>query len=112
AVSLFTNNSILISTNLDSHFQRPIIEAWAKSVPAIASATLHTKMLFNAGEDLLMYSKQDINDLAQKLKTLLSDETLKQKIVENAKISLKKNYDAEYNFQALSDIVLKYVGRK
>ncbi|MCF8260828.1 MAG: glycosyltransferase family 4 protein [Melioribacteraceae bacterium] len=112
ADSLFTNNSILISTNLDSHFQRPIIEAWAKSVPAIASDTLHTKMLFNAGEDLLMYSKQDINDLAQKLKTLLSDETLKQKIVENAKISLKKNYDAEYNFQALSDIVLKYVGRK
>ncbi len=64
---------IVTVNSIESHFSRPVIEAWSHRRPVIASDVQHHKNMISDGIDGLLYDSVNALDLAAKIEELLSD---------------------------------------
>jgi glycosyltransferase involved in cell wall biosynthesis len=74
-----------------------ILEAWASKVPVVASNVHGIKGLIENEKDGLFFEFGNEKDLAEKIKILLKDEKLKEKLINNGYLKVK----AEYNLNKM-----------
>ena len=98
---------ILVSTNTTSHFSRPIIEAWAKKKPIIASDHPHTREIVKDEQNGLLYRSGDYIQLAEKLKVLIDDEELRNDFGEKGFEEALKIFSIDNNISNIKKILLE-----
>lgn len=72
-----------------------VLEAMACGTPIIGSNVLGINEVIRHGENGLLFEANDENDLAGKLKQILVDETLREKLTRNGTAFVKENYDLD-----------------
>ncbi|MGB2869445.1 MAG: glycosyltransferase family 4 protein, partial [Bacteroidota bacterium] len=75
-LDLIAASDIIASPSPQSHFSRPVIEAWALGKPVVAARTAHIIDLMNDGVDGLLVNPKAPGELAQSLGRLLEDDEL------------------------------------
>ena len=78
----------LVYASLFEGFGIPILEALQCDVPAIVSNT--SSMPEVAGDAALLVDPTDVNDIADKMHLIYKDETLRNKLIVNARVQVKK----------------------
>lgn len=77
---LYNSATVFVQTSYHEGFSLPIIEAMASGCPVITTNS-HGNMDFCVPEEnCLLVSHEDPNELAEKIKTLVSDPTLQQRL--------------------------------
>ena len=96
----------LVYASLFEGFGIPILEALQCDVPAIVSNT--SSMPEVAGDAALLVDPSDANDIADKMHLLYKDEALRNKLIANARIQIKK-FDWEGSASRLWESMMKCV---
>ncbi len=104
SLDLIAVSTIIVSPSIMTHFSRPIIEAWAYSVPVIASSTEHMRDLISNGADGLLYENGDHDALSHCICQLLDDKELGKRLGEEGKKKAKVQFDENKNLQIIVDI--------
>ncbi len=102
--NLLASSNILVWPATVPHFSRPIIEAQAMGVPAVATNFEVTKEVIIEGETGLTFENGNSKDLANKITLLLVDHVLYHKISEQAFHEAKNRYDADKNIKKVMAI--------
>ena len=97
----------LVYASLFEGFGIPILEALQCDVPAIVSNT--SSMPEVAGDAALLINPTDPEDIADKMHQLYKDEALRNKLIANARIQVRK-YDWEGSARRLWESMMKCVG--
>ncbi|BDQ04194.1 glycosyltransferase family 4 protein [Ignavibacterium sp.] len=98
---------IIVSCSVESHFSRPIIEAWAQKKAVVASDIQHNINLINKGVDGILYPSNDSDSLAKALDNLLYDENLRLRIAEKGLSKAKENFLATKNVKIILNALKK-----
>jgi glycosyltransferase involved in cell wall biosynthesis len=80
-----------------------LLEAMACGLPVIGSNVGGIPDIIKNGETGLLFKQKDPDDLAEKMIKLLSDEKLRDKVVENGLNLVKQNF----SWEVISDKFLK-----
>ena len=97
----------LVFVSLFEGFGIPILEAMQCDVPAIVSNTSSIPEV--AGEAALYVDPTDVADIAAKMHLICKDETLRARLVANARIQHRK-FDWDASAKKLWDCMMKCVG--
>lgn len=81
---LLSNSDIFILPSREEGFGNAVIEAFASRVAVITSNAGGLKEIVNDNYNGLLFESGNYNDLALKLKELINDKLLREKLVENA----------------------------
>ena len=101
---IISASDILLVTSTNEPFGLTLIEAMSKKTPVIASMSGgHKEIIINNYNGVLV-NKNDINMFAKKTIELLEKDKLRKKIINNAKIYLKKNNNFNYYLTKLVKI--------
>jgi len=103
-LDLIAVSTIVISPSVMTHFSRPIIEAWAYSLPVIASNTEHMKDLISDGVDGLLFETGDYNALSHCICQLLDDVEFCRRLGEEGEKKVREKFDADKNLQKIIEI--------
>ena len=71
---LISVSDIVVSCSTESHFSRPIIEAWALKKAVIATDLLHTRNLIDEGINGIIVPVNDAESLSKAIESLINDE--------------------------------------
>jgi len=96
----------LLYTSLFEGFGIPILEALQCDVPAIVSNT--SSMPEVAGDAALLVNPSDPQDIADKMHQLYKDEALRNKLIANARVQIRK-FDWDSSANKLWDSMMKCV---
>ncbi|MBX4189045.1 glycosyltransferase family 4 protein [Candidatus Parcubacteria bacterium] len=89
----FSRADIFIRPSLSEGMGNSFIEAMAAGLPVIATNVGGIPDFIKDGETGLFVNVHDPKDIAEKVKRLIDDEALRQKLIENAKALVKEKYD-------------------
>jgi glycosyltransferase involved in cell wall biosynthesis len=98
-------SDVLISSNSISHFSRPIIEAWAKKKPIIASDLPHIREYVDDEVNGICYKVGDYEELAERIKMLIHNTEFGKKIGENGYRIARNLFDADKNINSLFSLM-------
>ncbi len=82
--SLYHHASILVQPSSQESFGLTLIEAWASHVPVVCSDIPQFKELIKKSKGGLNFQLNNVDDLSQKITTLLNDPNLAQTLASNA----------------------------
>jgi glycosyltransferase involved in cell wall biosynthesis len=99
----------LVYASLFEGFGIPILEALQCDVPAIVSKT--SSMPEVAGDAALLVDPSSPEDIADKMHQLYKDEALRSKLIQNARVQVKK-FDWNISAAKLWDSMMKCVDKK
>ena len=88
-------------------FSRIIIEAWAHAKPVVAFATGGPRYLIEDGADGYLVAEGDVEALAGRLRQLLADPALRQRLGEKGRAKVREKFDPEKLAAALLSRVLE-----
>lgn len=94
---LLTISDIVVSCSVETHFSRPVIEAWAQKKAVIATDIQHSKDLIENGIDGILIPVNDHISLAKVLNYLIMDKNLRIKLGQNGFLKAKQIFSAEIN---------------
>jgi glycosyltransferase involved in cell wall biosynthesis len=94
-------STIVIAPSTESHFSRPIIEAWSCGKPVIASSTAHHLDLMTDGVDGCLVKIGDHNDVAGHILSLIADPEKCERLGRAGKNRATTEFDAGKNTTAL-----------
>lgn len=100
---------IVVSSSIMSHFSRPVIEAWAKMKPIIASKSIHSVEYIEDGINGLLYDPTSPEELKEKIKMIIEDSTLRLQISENGHKKAQAFYNGRKNTKIIIDEVDKFL---
>ena len=80
------------------------IEALVYGMPCIVNNDFAMKEVVKDGVNGYLISNEDIDDLKEKMKLLLNDETIKKNVINN-----RENYIKEYSWDTVADRVLNII---
>ncbi len=100
---------ILVSGLSNSHFPRPIIEAWAQKKAVISSDTFHVKEFLEDGVDGLLYKVGSEDSLADKISMLLRNKRLLNTIGEAGFRKARIMFSAEKNINEILNYCITLV---
>ena len=86
-------SDIFIRPSLSEGFGNSFVEAMASEIPVIATPVGGIVDFLKDRETGLFCKVQNPEDISQKIKELLEDENLKNRIIQNAKEMVEKKYD-------------------
>ena len=102
-ISEFMNkSSILICPSRHEPFGNIVVDGWAHRIPVVASDTGGPAEMIKHRYNGIKFEKDNVFDLASKIKEIVSNPILKQKIIKNGFNSFKINYSEDI-------IVKKYI---
>lgn len=81
----------VIASKGNEGFPRTIWEAMANSLPVVASQIGSIPHFLDHNENVLLTKAGDISDIADKIRLLITDETLRIKLIHNAYIVAQNN---------------------
>ena len=94
---LVAASDILVSPSPETHFSRPVIEAWALSKPVVVARTAHMSDLVGDGVDGFLVDPGDDGALAERLLRLLDDSELCGRMGREGKKKAEALFDADRN---------------
>lgn len=95
-------SSILICPSRHEPFGNIVVDGWAHRIPVVASDTGGPAEMIKHRYNGIKFEKDNVFDLASKIKEIVSNPILKQKIIKNGFNSFKINYSEDI-------IVKKYI---
>ena len=98
---LLAISDIVVSCSVETHFSRPIIEAWAQKKAVIATDIQHSINLIENGIDGMIVPVNNYIFLSKVLKNLLEDENLCLKLGQNGFLKAKQNFSSEINVKEI-----------
>lgn len=101
AFELIAVSDIVVSTTTETHFSRPIIEAWGFGKPVIATKTDHHADLITHGVDGILFAVHDCSSLAEQMLELLEDEQLCRRLGQAGRTKVSTEFDAETNTKVI-----------
>lgn len=96
---------VLVSCSVQTHFSRPIIEAWAKKKAVIATDISHSKNLITDGINGLLFPINDAIALAEKIDQLFNDPEKRLFLGENGFKEAASKHSGNKN----TDIITKLI---
>ncbi|HAV23286.1 MAG: hypothetical protein A3H45_11895 [Ignavibacteria bacterium RIFCSPLOWO2_02_FULL_55_14] len=102
-LDLISVSDIVVSPSSQSHFSRPVVEAWAHAKPVVAARTEHMADLIAHDVDGLLYAVRDSEECGKAILRLLQDERLCRKLGEAGKKKSFVGFDAERNTRKIVD---------
>ena len=100
-LDLIAVSDILASTSQQSHFSRPIVEAWSNALPVVAVRTPHIEELVTDGEDGLLVEARNTSALRDAFLQLLGDRAQSHRLGENGRMKMVREFDATTNLQRI-----------
>jgi glycosyltransferase involved in cell wall biosynthesis len=100
-LELIAASDIVVSPSTQTHFSRPVIEAWGFAKPVIATNTKHMKNLITNGINGLLFEVGDDDAFAHCICRLLNDDELCKKLGKNGKKETNTKFNAEKNIQTI-----------
>lgn len=97
---------VLINASTDTHFSRPIIEAWAKKKPIISSRLPHTEEFVDENTNGLLYEPGNFEELSQIILLLKNDKELGEKMGEYGLRKAKEQFYAKVNCERVLNIIM------
>ena len=98
--NLYRNASLFVFPSLSEGFGLPPLEAMARGVPVASSnATCLPEIL---GDAAIYFNPLDIDDMAEKIKIILSDDRIKKALIQKGLEQIKK-----YSWQKMAEETLK-----
>lgn len=97
-------SDVLVSLNTQSHFSRPLIEAWSMKKPVVATNTAHTLELVDHQKNGIIVQCGDSADICQGILSLLENESLAKEFGDNGYIKARKYFDETTNL----DLIYNY----
>jgi glycosyltransferase involved in cell wall biosynthesis len=104
AADLIAASVILVSPSPETHFSRPVVEAWEMSKPVVAVRTEHMRELISDGIDGFLVDAGDESALAAVLLRLLDDAELCSRVGREGKRKAEKLFNADTNLQKILGI--------
>lgn len=104
SLELIAASNIIVSPSTQTHFSRPVIEAWSFSKPVIAARTTHIQELITQDVNGLLFDVGNYNALSVLLIKLLNDEELCLRLGREGKKKVNEEFNAEKNLQFIIDI--------
>lgn len=88
-----------------------IIEAFARGVPVVGSATAGIPEIIHSGINGFVVAAGSPRELANRLKELLLDQDMRRKFASEARRTVERDFDLDRNAQVLADLMLGHVGQ-
>ncbi len=101
---IYSGMDLLALSSLNEGTPVAIIEAMASQVPVVATAVGGVPDLITDGVTGLLSISNDAKDLAEKIKQILTDSEMKQKILKNA----RKLVERKYHYRRLIDDIQNF----
>lgn len=95
---------VLVSANTESHFSRPIIEAWAQSKCVISYDLPHARDLVDNNINGILVRTGDIDALSDSIYNVLTDESLRTSLAHNGYQKAVTEFKAELNAEKIIEI--------
>jgi len=96
-LELICASDIIVSPSTDSHFSRPVVEAWRMERPVVAVRTPHMEDLITHGVNGLLVDRWDEIGLAEAIGRLLADRGLRSELAGKGKLKARAEFDAQKN---------------
>jgi glycosyltransferase involved in cell wall biosynthesis len=106
AGSLIGRSAIVVAPSRESHFSRPIIEAWAAGKPVVACRTPHMEDLVTDAIDGILVPVDDEVALCESLRVLLADPALRHRLGSAGQEKVRARFDAGANTSRIVDLCL------
>jgi glycosyltransferase involved in cell wall biosynthesis len=90
-IPLFAGCSLYVLASRTEAMGRVLLEAMACRKPVIASNVGGVPYVIEDGYNGLLFEKENVDDLAEKIKLVLSDNELAEKLAENGYMYVRKN---------------------
>jgi glycosyltransferase involved in cell wall biosynthesis len=90
-------STAIVSANTETHFSRPIIEAWAQKKPVVATDTEHNLNLVEHETDGLIVKTGDHGKMAEAIHRLISDDAFAARLGANGYEKALRQFDAAQN---------------
>jgi glycosyltransferase involved in cell wall biosynthesis len=96
-INLLAITDILVSPTIETHFSRPIIEAWAQKKAVIATDTPHSKSLVSHNVNGLLVKTGDAVEMALAIERLLQNPGFRQQLGESGYRKAASEFDCREN---------------
>lgn len=106
--NIIKHSKVYLSTARYEGLPYSVIEALALSKPCVVSDCDGNRDLIQNDYNGFVIQNEDINEYSDKIKLLLNDNDLLNKLSANASISFNQNYNIEKNIQYLEQIYTDY----
>lgn len=93
AVDLISCSNILVSSNSETHFSRPVIEAWALTKPVIVTNVEHSVELVSNQKNGIIVKLHDHQEMADAILRLVYDSELAHRLAEGGFKKVKDEFD-------------------
>jgi glycosyltransferase involved in cell wall biosynthesis len=100
-LELVAASDVVVSPSLQSHFARPVVEAWGAGKPVVAFRSRHMENLIAHGVDGLLVESGDVDGLAEAIGRLLDDVALRIKIGQEGHKKTERDFNAERNLAGI-----------
>ena len=106
-ISLYKNSSLVVIPTLYEAGSGPLFEAMRFEVPVICSNV--TSLPDSIGSNEFLFDPENVNEIADKIKMGLTDESYRRKNIENSKLRMEHFSKINYseNFIRVYDKILK-----
>ena len=106
-VDAYKSATMLVLPSRHEPFGMVILEAWSAGIPVVASLTGGIGKIIDHGKNGLLFENRNLDDLHEKMESLLYSEDLKENLIKNASHDVKE-YDWK-NIASSLDTIYKDV---
>jgi len=111
---LINQSRIFIYPSREEPFGLSIIEAMACGVPVVTTNVYGPSEIITEGVDGITVTPENVDDLVNAVRKLLDSETLREKISEAGRLTVKKRFDIKQHLEGLvsiyQDLIIKENG--
>jgi glycosyltransferase involved in cell wall biosynthesis len=100
-LDLVAASDVVVSPSLQTHFARPVVEAWGAGKPVVAFRSPHMEALIAHGVDGLLVDSGDVDGLAEAIGRLLDDVSLRMKLGQEGYKKTERDFNAERNLAGI-----------
>ncbi len=104
---IYSSSQVLISANTESHFSRPIIEAFANGLAVIASDVQHNRLLVKNNENGFLFRNGSYHELFMLITKILENPSILGSIIIAGYNSLEK-YSQPMLYLEFKSLIAKY----
>ncbi len=87
-----------------------VLESMAQGKPVIGSRIGGIPDLIEDGKDGLLFNSNDVEDLCEKIGTILDDSDYRRELGRNAYLKVKQHFNSEVHYQGISSVYKELIG--